>query len=187
MARFSAKRTAALDLLLRPLIEEQSLQQHVAATMLGVSEDWVQRACTRLGLSTQRTGPRSGEGHTGWKGGRKLVGGYVYVWDPEHPSSTQDGYVAEHRLAAEKHLGRYLERHEVVHHIDGKRRNNAPTNLQVFDSNADHLRHELKGRVPNWSEDGARRIQAGRQKGSSTLRGSKRGDRRPPQTSGHQT
>ncbi|WP_425591645.1 HNH endonuclease [Hydrogenophaga aromaticivorans] len=109
------------------------------------------------------------------------------IYDPEHPLSTAQGYVAQHRLVVERILGRYLERHEVVHHIDGNPRNNAPSNLQVFDSNADHLRHELKGRVPKWSEDGRKRIEAGSQKGISILHGSKRGGGQQPRTSGHQT
>lgn len=187
MARFSAKRTAELDAQLRPLIEGQILQQRVVATMLGVSEDWVQRACTRLGLSTQRTGPRSGAGHTGWKGGLRIVKGYVMVFDPEHPNSTEQGYVAQHRLTVEKRLGRHLERHEVVHHIDGNRGNNALTNLQVFDSNGDHLRHELKGRVPNWSEDGQKRIQAGIRKAAAIHRKIKSDDDLHILSSDHQT
>jgi hypothetical protein len=36
-----------------------------------------------------------------------------------------------HRYWAEKKLGRKLESWEVVHHIDGNKRNNNPSNLQV--------------------------------------------------------
>ena len=188
MARFSKARTAELDQLLRPMIEAQTLQQHVAAARLGVSEDWVQRACARLGLATQRTGPRAGAEHTGWKGGTRLVKGYVMQWSPDHPRATKQGYVAEHRLVAEKVLGRYLLPDEVVHHRDGDSMNNAPANLQVFDSNADHLRHELSGRVPNWTEDGRKRIAAGVQKAASNRRAkSARGDDRQPPQSGHPT
>lgn len=45
----------------------------------------------------------------------------------------------EHRVVAEEMLGRPLVRGEIVHHIDGNKHNNAPSNLQVM-TQADHLR-----------------------------------------------
>ena len=45
----------------------------------------------------------------------------------------------EHRVVAERVLGRPLIRGEIVHHIDGNKRNNDPSNLQVM-TQADHLR-----------------------------------------------
>lgn len=45
-----------------------------------------------------------------------------------------------HRIVAEKKLGRPLRPGEVVHHIDGDKRNNDPENLIVFKSQADHIR-----------------------------------------------
>lgn len=37
-----------------------------------------------------------------------------------------------HRVVAEQKLGRPLVAGEIVHHIDGNKRNNAPENLQVM-------------------------------------------------------
>lgn len=45
----------------------------------------------------------------------------------------------EHRVVAEQMIGRPLERGEIVHHIDGNKHNNDPSNLQVM-TQADHLR-----------------------------------------------
>lgn len=46
----------------------------------------------------------------------------------------------EHRLVAEQILGRALEPGEVVHHVDGDKRNNAPENLMIFTSQSDHMK-----------------------------------------------
>lgn len=96
-----------------------------------------------------------GRWNPAWKGGRRLDNGrYWLIYNPNHPHCRKSGVVLEHRIVAEKTLGRYLSPSEVVHHIDGNGLNNSPENLQVFQSNAQHLAHELKGKCPKWTPEG---------------------------------
>lgn len=49
----------------------------------------------------------------------------------------------EHRRVARVKIGRELQPNEVVHHIDGNKRNNNPNNLQVM-TRADHMRLHMR-------------------------------------------
>lgn len=83
-----------------------------------------------------------------WKGGRKIRrDGYVLVVAPEghpYPADTHEAsnlaYILEHRLVMEKHLGRYLDPEEVVHHKDKNPSNNSLDNLELFANQEEHMR-----------------------------------------------
>jgi hypothetical protein len=78
-----------------------------------------------------------GEKHHNYKGGHLNSGGYRVIYDPVRHKRT-----LEHRLVAEKMLGRPLASDEVVHHLDGNRANNSPDNLVVMKK---HEHDRVKG------------------------------------------
>lgn len=80
-----------------------------------------------------------GENNGKWKGGKVInVQGYRLIKKFDHPNS-HDGYVLEHRLLAENVLGRFLTKHEVVHHINKNILDNRLKNLTIL-SKGDHGR-----------------------------------------------
>lgn len=55
------------------------------------------------------------------------------------PAHGRQRYAYEHDLIAERMLGRHLRDYECVHHLDGDRQNNDPTNL-IVETRSDHAR-----------------------------------------------
>lgn len=84
------------------------------------------------------------EKHGMWKGGRIKRKGYIFLHRPDHPLCDSLGYVREHRLVMEEHLGRFLEPKEVVHHVNEIKDDNRLENLELFADNGKHTAHHLK-------------------------------------------
>ena len=85
------------------------------------------------------------EKNPNWVGGRRYsTFGYVLVLCPNHPNCDCQGYVREHRLVMEAHIGRTLLPTEIVHHINGKKDDNRIENLMLFSSISEHRRHHME-------------------------------------------
>ena len=82
-----------------------------------------------------------------WKGGRYMAEGYIHIYKPDHPFA-RDGYVLEHRLVMEKHLGRYLTEEEHIHHKNENRSDNRIENLELTDL-ASHTRYHRLLEIKN--------------------------------------
>lgn len=120
----------------------------------------VEKFLRRNGVTREFPTTQRGEKSHQWKGGVVInKDGYREILSRGHPHAHKHTfYVLEHRLVMEKMIGRYLHPSEVVHHKDGNKLNNSPENLQLFSENSEHLKVDLKGRCPKWSEDGKERI-----------------------------
>lgn len=67
-----------------------------------------------------------------WKGGRKNHLGYIQIWVPQgYPGRPKNGYMMEHRVVMQEHLGRPLDRAEWVHHKNGIKDDNRIENLAI--------------------------------------------------------
>ncbi len=83
---------------------------------------------------------RTRENNNNWRGGRvKTEHGYILIRvGVGHHLADCRGYAYEHRIVAEKKLGRRLKKNEKAHHIDGDRENNDPENIKIVSGNAEH-------------------------------------------------
>ena len=66
-------------------------------------------------------------------------GGYVYAYDPVLMKTRR-----YHRMVMEEVLGRSLEPTEIVHHKDGDRTNNDPSNLELMSRGDHNIEHDRR-------------------------------------------
>jgi len=96
-------------------------------------------------MATWNVGPKNGM----WKNGRSVASnGYVLIRvGTGHHLSDCRGYAYEHRLVAEKKIGRRLKKTDVVHHKNGIKTDNRPANIEVHPSIAYHAKeHRRSGK-----------------------------------------
>ncbi len=83
-----------------------------------------------------------------WKGGKYKSRGRWYILKPNHPFVNCSKYMRRSRLVAEKYLGRYLLKEEIIHHINGIKDDDNPENLYLFSSNSEHRKFEKSKNKP---------------------------------------
>lgn len=75
----------------------------------------------------------TGENNPNWNGGRYKQAGVVFIRAPENHPYARKGYIQEHRLVMEQHLGRHLKPYpeEQIIHINGLNDDNRIENLEL--------------------------------------------------------
>ena len=138
---------------------EEGASLNEMAQAVGTKGMEVKKFLRRQGVTKEFPREKTGEKHYAWVGRTVDKDGYVLVHVKGHPNARKHcNWILEHRLVMEEHLGRYLLPDEVVHHRNGRKDDNRLINLQLFQSNGEHLAVDLKGRCPNWTPEGKERI-----------------------------
>jgi len=91
-------------------------------------------------------------------GSKHITFGYVMIYCPKHPSANSNGCVKEHRLIMERHLGRFLTRKEIIHHINGIKDDNRIENLQVLNQKEHFRIHPERHRLTQEDYDKAHKV-----------------------------
>jgi hypothetical protein len=103
--------------------------------------------CVACIVRTPEWNAKIGEAQKGEKGpaykrGYMIRNGYKLILMPDHPDARK-GYVLEHRLIMEKHLGRRLLRSEHVHHLNENRSDNRIENLKLITASEHCSTHKM--------------------------------------------
>lgn len=84
------------------------------------------------GIYSSKIGSHRNNKNGMWKGGKTRGNGYTLILSNTHPFVSKRGYIPEHRLVMEQHLGRLLGKDEVVHHVNHIRNDNRINNLKLM-------------------------------------------------------
>lgn len=92
----------------------------------------------RFQIGNKSTLGKRGPVANAWKNGITRNGKNILIYKPDHPKAIHGKYVPEHRLVAEKALGKILPDKAPIHHVDCDRSNNTPSNLVICESQGYH-------------------------------------------------
>ena len=80
---------------------------------------------------------------------KSIYGNRVYIYSLNHPNKRKNGYMLRSRIVMEKHLGRYLNSNEVVHHKDENSMNDKISNLELHTFSSHRKIHFCGANNPN--------------------------------------
>ena len=98
--------------------------------------DTLRKFCSVACYGESRRGKRR---EWNYRSARTIIKGYVWI----RPDPLKGRAIQEHRWVMEQHLGRPLEKWEVVHHINHDRSDNRIENLQVYENHSVHMRRHV--------------------------------------------
>jgi len=133
------------------LYDQKRLSQRAIAELCRVSIPTVLYRLKKLGIEPHSHALKGSRNPHWISGKQKARGGYIRVWldenSPYYLMTDHHGTVMEHRLVMAQHLGRCLEKWEIVHHKGTKypmgskedKADNRLENLQLLPSIPEHL------------------------------------------------
>lgn len=122
---------------------QDKMGQHEIAKLFGFGNSVFKKYAKELGISGVKSASRmTGKKNPNWKGG-------IYYCRKNGTTITiaPKTYKFEHVMIAEKALGRYLRKGEVVHHINGNKYDNKNDNLLICTNSYHSALHAKMGRL----------------------------------------
>ena len=133
---------------LEKMYNDNHLSLRAISIICNVSVGLIHRYLIRFNIPRRKFCGQKGILCGKWKGGKTVSPqGYIYILTEGHPRARKRPYapyVPEQILVAEKHLGRFLDKVETIHHIDEIKSNNDISNLYLFPSEVEHQRYHQK-------------------------------------------
>lgn len=119
------------------IAQKYDCNRHTVVTALKHFEIPIRSQSEVNKLSAQkRVWADNGHGRN-WQGGKtRRLGGYILLYEPNHPHAYSGGYVYEHIKVWEDTFGKRLPKGWHVHHLNGVTDDNRPENLQAMPQGA---------------------------------------------------
>jgi hypothetical protein len=133
---------------LKVMYTDKELSIQSIAKICNVSLVCIHKYLVKFKIPRRKFCGRSGVLSGAYKDGHTISkSGYIWILSHGHPNAmkgTHAPYVPEQILVAEKIIGRYLTKKEIIHHINEIKSDNRPENLYLFSSTHEHSRYHQK-------------------------------------------